>query len=196
MPRSKFLGPTNETPANRNPRFVRPIFSNREQANFLAKGLIVPYQQTKTLAQSKTFWVNLITAVIGLLMYLSDQPWAKQAGPIIVMVVGVLNVILRYITTMPIAVLLLFLSYTSVADAVCFRPLQRARNAVSAVREAAPVRRAVVNVAANARPLQRTRNAVAAVGGRLLFGTASGRFGTIHRAVPRSQCSAFGCRIR
>lgn len=152
----------------------------------------MPYQQTKTLAQSKTFWVNLITAVIGLLMYLSDQPWAEKAGPIIIMVVGMLNVLLRYLTTMPIAVFLLAILTTGLADARCFRPLQRARNAVAVVREAAPVRRAVVGVVAQARPLQRGRNAVAAVGGRLLFGPGGGRYGT----VLRSQCGPLGCRIR
>lgn len=52
--------------------------------------------EIKNFWESKTFWLNLITAVIMILDLLVQQPFIPPSYlPIIAFVVGVLNVILR-----------------------------------------------------------------------------------------------------
>lgn len=86
--------------------------------------------ETKSLLQSKTFWANLIVTVIAVFTALANQEWVKanpglSAG--IVAAVGILNIVLRYVTVLPIAMLLLavglggILSPTETADAGLFR---------------------------------------------------------------------------
>lgn len=49
----------------------------------------------KSIFQSKTFWVNVLTAGAGVLGYLPNNKYT-------IPVIGVVNVLLRYITNQPV----------------------------------------------------------------------------------------------
>lgn len=58
----------------------------------------------KAFYLSKTFWVNLITTVIALLTILPEQPVIPpEWQPYILLAVGILNVVLRFLTNQPIS---------------------------------------------------------------------------------------------
>ena len=59
----------------------------------------------KTLWQSKTFWANVLTTFIGILGVVAGQEWIAEHPTlvsVIVTVTGVLNVLLRTVTSQPI----------------------------------------------------------------------------------------------
>lgn len=59
--------------------------------------------QPKWFASSKTFWLNLLTMAVALLLLLSQQEWMPERGvEIILLIQGVLNLVLRFLTDAPI----------------------------------------------------------------------------------------------
>ncbi len=60
---------------------------------------------SKPFWRSKTFWLNLVTFLIGLFGYLSQQPWmSQQAIELFLTAIGALNILLRFLTDQPIRV--------------------------------------------------------------------------------------------
>jgi hypothetical protein len=62
----------------------------------------------KSIAKSKTFWVNLATAVAGVLITLGGSDLIQdnpQMAGIFATVIGVTNVLLRLVTSEPVKVL-------------------------------------------------------------------------------------------
>lgn len=59
--------------------------------------------ETKSIFKSKTFWTGVITVIIGGASAAGDIV-PPEANSIILMVVGVLNVVLRTITSTPVKV--------------------------------------------------------------------------------------------
>ncbi len=61
----------------------------------------------KTLLQSKTFWFNALTTVIGLATYFQTSDLLVNSPEVIgiaAMVVGVANVLLRLVTKEPVTI--------------------------------------------------------------------------------------------
>ncbi len=57
----------------------------------------------KCMFLSKTLWVNAITLVVGVLLLVTQQEWLPDhLEPILLMVVGALNMVLRFLTNQPI----------------------------------------------------------------------------------------------
>ena len=61
----------------------------------------------KSIFLSKTFWVNAIVLLIGLLTQLGDQTWISPEILAIItsVVLPMVNVVLRWLTTQPVRVL-------------------------------------------------------------------------------------------
>lgn len=60
----------------------------------------------KSIWTSKTFWVNAVTFLVALVTLVAGQDWVAnypQVVAILGMVSGVLNVILRSITSVPVS---------------------------------------------------------------------------------------------
>jgi uncharacterized membrane protein len=54
---------------------------------------------------SKTIWLNIITLAMAMLTFLADQPWYaahKDAAAATLTIIGVLGIILRFMTNQPI----------------------------------------------------------------------------------------------
>jgi hypothetical protein len=64
--------------------------------------------ETKSIFQSKTFWINAITAVAGILTTIGGSDLIQQnpqAAGVMAIVIGVANVLLRLVTKQPVKVL-------------------------------------------------------------------------------------------
>lgn len=60
---------------------------------------------TKSILASRTFWVNAATTAVAVLTVVAGQQWVAEYPKItaaIVGAIGVLNIVLRYITVSPI----------------------------------------------------------------------------------------------
>lgn len=81
------------------------------------------FQKYKTLIESKTFWVNLLTAIVGVCMALGGQQWVSdnpQLAAWLASTVALANIVLRFVTTTQISglfALLLCLFCCSTASA-------------------------------------------------------------------------------
>ena len=60
-------------------------------------------ENPKKWYQSKTLWLSIATAVVGILMEISDSitEAGGEAG-VLITIVGVMNGLLRYVTSQPI----------------------------------------------------------------------------------------------
>jgi hypothetical protein len=59
--------------------------------------------QTKKWYESKTLWLSIATSIVGILMAISES--VQETGGnngVLVTVIGILNGILRYVTSQPI----------------------------------------------------------------------------------------------
>lgn len=61
----------------------------------------------KSIFTSKTFWVNVIVLLIGLLTQLGDQPWIPPATLAFLtsVILPMLNIFLRWLSDEPVRVL-------------------------------------------------------------------------------------------
>ena len=61
----------------------------------------MPFAETKSIFESKTFWVNFLTTAAGVITYLAGEAWIKEipgGEATLLVVLGVVNVALRFIT--------------------------------------------------------------------------------------------------
>lgn len=73
----------------------------------------MPFAITKSIFASRTFWVNLITTVIAVLALVGGQEWIAEYPKVtagIAVVVGALNIVLRYLTVDAVKILAVILA--------------------------------------------------------------------------------------
>jgi hypothetical protein len=59
---------------------------------------------SKPFWESKVFWVNLVMAVIAILELATDAlPLPEGSGVWLVFIIGVLNIVLRFVTVQPVS---------------------------------------------------------------------------------------------
>lgn len=59
--------------------------------------------QPKAAWASRTIWVNVLTLAVAVLMLVSQQTWLpEQTVPILLALVGAINVVLRFLTGQPV----------------------------------------------------------------------------------------------
>jgi uncharacterized membrane protein len=59
---------------------------------------------SKPFWESKTFWVNLVLALIAILELATDAlPLPEGSGVWLVFIIGVLNIVLRFVTVQPVS---------------------------------------------------------------------------------------------
>lgn len=56
----------------------------------------------KSIFASKTFWANTLVILVAAATSASQQEWAQQHVATIAVVIAVLNIFLRFLTTQPV----------------------------------------------------------------------------------------------
>lgn len=75
----------------------------------------MPFADTKSIFESKTFWVNFLTTAAGVITYLAGEAWIKEipgGEATLLVVLGVVNVALRFITVDAVKILAVLLVVT------------------------------------------------------------------------------------
>lgn len=68
----------------------------------------MPFAETKSIFESKTFWVNFLTTAAGVITYLAGEAWIKEipgGEATLLVVLGLVNVALRFITVDTVKIL-------------------------------------------------------------------------------------------
>lgn len=59
-------------------------------------------RQSKPWWKSKTIWANVISAAVAVLLLVSQSPSFAEYGEYLALAQGILNIVLRLVTTQPV----------------------------------------------------------------------------------------------